>query len=300
MDGLILAGPTASGKTALAVVLARLCDGVVINADSMQVYADLQRLSARPTTAEMQGVPHYLFGHVDGSGRYSVGRWLQDVRSILPEVAGKLPIFCGGTGMYIKALSTGFTDIPEIPTSVKAQVADEYQALGHGAFTSALVQRTPQALAHVVQAPDRQRLLRAAEVMYATGKPLSEWHQHMSAPILKQPHHLVLLPDRVALYARINRRCTAMMTTARAEVVALLARNLSTGLPIMRCLGVEVLGAVQQGRVQESVALRDFARKTQHYAKRQFTWLRHQIQADPVEDDFGDTLPDITLPDLIR
>ena len=290
MSAIILAGPTASGKTALAVALAMQHDAVVVNADSMQVYRDLQHLSARPEQSEMQGVPHFLFGHVDGAETYSVGRWLQDVMALRAEYPRRHMIFCGGTGMYLKALREGFTDTPEIPQTIKAEVLDDHQRMGHEVFVAHLLRQEPKSFAHIAQAPDVHRTLRAAEVLYATGKPLVYWHQeHHTEAMVPDAHLMALVPDRAALYQRIDARCQQMLPTALDEVAALCARKLPSTQPIMRCIGVSVLDRLIAGEIEHDAALEDFARETRRYAKRQLTWLRHQMRPDQVIADFGES-----------
>ena len=286
---IILAGPTASGKTALAVALAQQHDAIVINADSIQVYRDLEHLSARPSLDEMQGVPHFLFGHIDGAEPYSVGRWLQEVAALRAQYPMRKMIFCGGTGMYLKALREGFTDTPEIPQTIRTQVLGDYQRMGHDAFVAYLCVREPKALAHFEQAPDYQRVLRAAEVVYATKKPLVYWHrEHQTQAMYPDAHQIALLPERTELYGRIDRRCRQMLPDALDEVAALCARNLPQTQSIMRCIGVSILAQVLAGELDQETALQEFARDTRRYAKRQITWLKHQMHPDQIIMDFGD------------
>ncbi len=288
MQDIILAGPTASGKTALAVALAQQHDAVVVNADSMQVYGDLQHLSARPDPEEMQDVPHFLFGHIDGAESYSVGRWLQEVKILREDYPETKMIFCGGTGMYLKALVEGFTDVPDIPSTVRAEVTDAYQQMGHEAFVADLIKRESEAFAHIEQVPDYQRTIRAAEVIYATHKPLVYWHrEHHIKPLLPDAYQIALQPERAKLYARIDARCSQMLPLALEEVEVLCRRNLPQTQPIMRCIGVATLAQVLDGTLLEESALELFSRDTRRYAKRQMTWLKHQMQPDCIETEFG-------------
>ena len=291
MRDIILAGPTASGKTALAVALAIKHDAVVVNADSMQVYRDLHYLSARPSLEEMQDVPHFLFGHVDGTEAYSVGRWLQEVAALRVEYPKRTMIFCGGTGLYLKALRAGFTDTPDIPKAIRAEVLSDYRRMTHDGFVAYLCRREPKSLAHIVQKPDYQRVLRAAEVVYATGKPLVYWHlEHHTKAIVPDAHLMALLPDRAELYARINARCRQILPKALDEVSALYLRNIPESQTIMGCIGLKTLMKFIAEDITYDVALEEFSRDTRRYAKRQMTWLRHQMQADQIIAGFGEQI----------
>lgn len=287
IKGVILAGPTASGKTALAVRLAQALNGVVVNADSMQVYSDLQHLSARPTVEEMQGVPHLLFGHIAAEQHYSVGRWLQDVESVLDDLQGRWVIFCGGTGLYFRALQEGLINTPEIPHEVKEEVSRLYVEQGHEGFLRLCKERHADSFAHLGFF-DRQRVLRAAEVVFATGEPLSAWQDRQSSPLLPDAHRVVLLPPREELYRRIDDRSESIFSLAESEAAKLFARALPQDLPIMGCLGLREMRALQEGVLSRSEACAKLAQSTRQYAKRQQTWLRHQMSREHEVAGFGE------------
>ncbi len=292
----LIAGPTASGKSDLAVQLALALKGdgkqaVVINADSAQVYADLQILSARPTEEEMRGVPHCLFGSWDAAQACSAADWAAAAKREIENahLAGSVPILVGGTGMYIRTLLEGIAPIPAIDSEIRADVrALEAQAL------YAAVEREDPIAAKKLNAGDTQRLARALEVVRTTGKPLHQWQLEKTGGIAGSVTlaPLVLMPDRDWLYERCERRFLQMMDTgAVQEVERLLARNLPEDLPAMRAIGVpEIAGYLRGERTrEEAMALGQQA--TRNYAKRQFTWLRHQ----PPEDWTRAALEDVNL-----
>ena len=215
---LCLAGPTASGKSAWAVRLAKTYDGEIINADSMQVYADLQILSARPALDEMEGVPHHLFGHIDGSVRYSVGAWLREVMPVIDDciTRGKTPILVGGTGLYFKALTVGLAVVPE-PNHDAVKAADDFLAKGIDVLRRKAEQLDPVAAARVL-GDDPQRLLRIVPVGLGTGKPLSVWQSETKPAVLPSAWTgAILLPERAALYGCINQRFTGSHTPGLAS-----------------------------------------------------------------------------------
>ena len=288
---LLIQGPTASGKSLLAVRLAAMLDAWVVNVDSMQVYADLEVLTARPSKAQQEGVPHYLYGHVDGAERYGVGQWLVAVQQILADAARaqRRVIFCGGTGLYARALEHGLVDTPVITPSIRAEVQADYQRLGHDGMITHVLKRHPDALAHGPVVVDRQRLIRAAEVLYQTGKAMIAWHGHMSPPLIPKLMRLVVCPQREVLYTRINQRCHDMIDASCPEVTRLLARHLAVDLPLMRAIGVKTLAAYIANEIDHAAAHAEMALLTRRYAKRQLTWLRHQVCADMTNDDVINT-----------
>jgi tRNA dimethylallyltransferase len=278
---LLIAGPTASGKTALAIQLAQETGAVVVNADSMQVYRDLEILSARPSEVERRGARHLLFGMVDAAENFSVGRWLEAARLVLArtEAEGRGVIFCGGTGLYFKALTQGLSDIPGVPEEVRAQTRAELAGLAPHEIYRRLREVDPTTAARL-KPSDPQRLTRALEVFRATGRPLASFQDAREAPSLAPGtwRGAFLGVERDALYARINRRFEAMMAAgALDEVRALRARGLDPALPAMRAHGVPGLIAYLNGEVSLEEAIARGQADTRHYAKRQFTWARHQL-----------------------
>lgn len=286
---LIVAGPTASGKSACAAAIAREFDGVVINADSMQVYRDLSIITARPPEAEMQAVPHRLYGVLDGADLCSAARWrdlaLSEIRDALAR--GKLPILCGGTGLYIRALTEGLSDIPDIPDTVRDAVRDRGDRLGSAALHAELAGRDP-VMAARLNPGDSQRVARALEVVLATGRSLADWQGRPGdgSPDGLRFLTIALLPPRQQLYDTINDRFRHMMDIGAVdEVRDLMARNLDPRLPVMKALGVPEVMAHLRGEMSLATALETGATKTRQYAKRQMTWLKRQIIIDKLENE---------------
>jgi tRNA dimethylallyltransferase len=277
----LIAGPTASGKSALALGLARRLDGVVVNADSMQVYRDLRVITARPNADEEASAPHSLYGHVDAAENYSVGRWLADVQPVLAEIqaSGRVPIVVGGTGLYFKALTRGLAAVPPIPPEIRTAVRDRAARLGPAALHVELAARDPAAAARLAPA-DRVRIARALEVLEATGRSLIEWHGTGMPALLNDAEtaKLFLDPDRAELNGRIDARFEAMLAAgALDEVRALDARGLDPLLPAMKAHGVPWLRRWLRGEIPLERASEGGRRDTRHYAKRQLTWFRHQL-----------------------
>lgn len=278
---ILIAGPTASGKSALAVRIARRIGGVVINADSMQVYRDLRILTARPTPEEEASVRHALFGHVDAAVNYSVGRWLEDLRVLLDALAreGATPVIAGGTGMYFKAALHGLSDIPQVPDELRAKVRAEAEGLAPERLHERLSERDPQTAARL-RPTDPQRILRALEVLEATGRPLASFQGARSAPLLDETAcpAFFLDPPRAELYARINERFDHMLERgALDEVRAMGARGLEPALPAMRAHGAPHLLRFLRGELSLEEAAARGKLDTRHYAKRQQTFARHQL-----------------------
>jgi len=280
IGAVLIAGPTASGKSALGIRLAQALDGVVVNADSMQVYRDLRVLTARPTPAEETLVPHRLYGHVDAAVNFSVGRYVADATALLEELKGrKLPIFVGGTGLYFKALTEGLSDIPPVPEEVREAVRRESDGLETPELHRLLMERDPET-GRTLRPSDRLRVQRALELFAATGRPLVSFHGARqpgplaSVPVVK----LFLAPEREELRQRIDARFLAMMEGgALEEVRALGERNLDPMLPAMRAHGVPGLLAYLRGEISREEAIARGQGDTRRYAKRQFTWFRHQL-----------------------
>ena len=280
---ILIAGPTASGKSALAARLAARHNGVVVNADSMQVYRDLRILTARPREEEEQRVPHALYGHVSGAVPYSVGSWLRDVQAVLEDCrrVGLLPIVTGGTGLYFKALVEGLAPIPLIPQPIRDHWRAEAIRLGAAGLHSLLSRSDPDTAA-MLKVSDTQRLTRAMEVWEATGKGLAAWQQQPGVPLV--PVHealrLVVTVDREALHARADARFDQMMAEgAWDEVRGLAALGYSAELPVMRALGVAPLIAALLGQLEFGAAVSLSKRDTRQYIKRQETWLRRNMMS---------------------
>ena len=281
MRAILIAGPTASGKSAVALGLARATGGVVINADSMQVYADLRILTARPSPADEAAAEHRLYGHVDGAVNYSVGRWLDDFSALMAELdrAGRLAIVVGGTGMYFKAVTQGLSDIPRTPDDVRARVRAQAEGVAPAELHARLAARDPQTAARL-RPTDPQRILRALEVLEATGKPLADFQGARTAPILAEGswRGFFLAPERDVVRAAIDGRFLTMIENGALEEVArLAARNLDPALPIMRAHGAPALMAFLRDEITLQEAIARGQADTRAYAKRQFTFARHQL-----------------------
>ena len=277
----LIAGPTASGKSVLALAVAERLGGIVLNADSMQVYGDLAILTARPTVAEMAEVPHGLYGHVDADTDYSVGRWLEDAKSALrdAQAAGRLPVVVGGTGLYFRALTQGLADIPAIPEAVRAEVRGAAEALDSPALHAHLAAVDPSSAARL-KVNDRQRVLRALEVIHATGRSLTDWQRDAQPPVLDADRcvKIVLEVDRDLLRQRIDARFEAMMAAgALEEVRALAARNLAPDRTVLKAHGAPALTRYLKGEMSLADAIAEGQSDTRRYAKRQATFFRHQM-----------------------
>ena len=277
----LIAGPTASGKSALALELAQRTGGVVINTNSMQVYRDLRIITARPTMEEEARVPHRLYGHVDAAVNFSAGAWVADAAKMLTEARAqnRLPIFTGGSGLYFKALTRGLSAVPPIPPEVREGVRARLERGGVEALHAELALRDP-ASAERLKPRDRTRIARALEVVEATGRPLPDWHREGLPPLLPPGEFsaVFLSPEREKLYARIDARFGAMLAAgALEEVAALAARHLDPLLPAMKAHGVPALIRHLKGEITLEEAAEIGRADTRHYAKRQFTWFRHQL-----------------------
>jgi tRNA dimethylallyltransferase len=278
---ILIHGPTASGKSALAIEVARRLGGEVINADSMQVYRDVQVISARPTDDEMAGVPHNLFGYVDAGTRYSTGDWLEAARAVIKKLArqNKRAVFVGGTGLYLLALTQGLSDIPPVPDEIRAEVKAVSDAEGAEGLRTRLAPHDPE-LAERLGTGDKQRLARAYEVWLATGRSLSDFQSERQPPVLEPGEWtgFALTPARGALYKKIDRRFEGMlMQGAMNEARALVARGLDPELPVMKACGMPWLTAFARGEMSAEAAAENAKRDTRRYAKRQFTWIGRQF-----------------------
>lgn len=277
----VFAGPTASGKSAAALAAAREFGGVVINADSMQVYRELAILTARPDAAATAGAPHRLYGAVPARASCSAARWRQMALAEIDaaQAAGKLPILAGGTGLYLEVLTKGLAPVPEIPAAVRAEARRLIAAEGAAALHARLARIDPAAAA-ALRPSDRQRLVRAWEVMTATGKSLLEWRRAAAPAAADAPALLtfLFLPPRDELYAAGDRRFVAMIESgAIAEVKALLALGLGSDLPAMKAVGVREIAAYLRGEIDRMRMLALGRQATRRYAKRQYTWFRHRM-----------------------
>lgn len=277
----LIAGPTASGKSALALEFAQKTGGVIINADSMQVYRDLYILTARPTSEEERQVPHRLYGYVDAGVNFSAGAWVSDAAKALAEAReqGRLPIFVGGSGLYFKALTRGLSAVPPIPSAIRESVRMRLARDGVEVLHAELARRD-RISAELLKPRDRSRIARALEVIEATGRSLTDWHREGLPPLLPPGtfRALFLTPDRDSLYARIDARFDAMLHAGALEEVArLAARKLDPLLPAMKAHGVPALISHLAGNVALEEATAIGKADTRHYAKRQFTWFRHQL-----------------------
>lgn len=277
----LIAGPTASGKSALALELAQATGGIVINADSMQVYRDLHVITARPSTAEEAHVSHRLYGHIDAAVNWSAGRWVTDATAALSEARAqnRLPIFTGGSGLYFKALTRGLSAVPPVPAEIREGIRARLERNGVEALHAELSERDPDSAGRL-KPRDRSRIARALEVIEATGRSLTDWHRDGLPPLLPpgQFSAVFLAPERDALYARIDARFDAMLAAgALDEVARLRARRLDPSLPAMKAHGVPALLRHLAGEITLGEAAEIGRADTRHYAKRQFTWFRHQL-----------------------
>ena len=285
---LVIAGPTGAGKSRLALELAAAHRGMIINADSMQVYRELRVLTARPSAEDMARVPHRLYGTISASEPCSAARWRRLALAAIEEAhgEGRLPILVGGTGLYLKALFEGLAEIPLIPPAVRTTARTRYGMLGGEAFRAELARRDPESAARLVPG-DTQRLVRAWEVVEATGRTLPEWQRQARAK--GDGHHyrtVLLAPPRAPLYAACNARFDTMMASgALDEVRALLALGFDPALPAMKSLGVRELARHLGGEWSLEQAVAKARQATRNYAKRQATWFRHQFAADLVLEE---------------
>ena len=275
---IVVAGPTASGKSALALALADSLGGVIINADSMQCYRDLRILTARPDAAAEQQVPHRLYGFLDASERGSAAQWrtLALTEIAAATSAGRLPILVGGTGLYLRALEKGLAPIPEIPGEIRSEAVELHRKLGGAVFRERLARLDPAA-ARRLSPGDKQRLIRAFEVARATGIPISQWHhRRISQPGLRIGT-ILLVPPRKRLYAACDTRFARMVEGGAVDEAArIAARGLDPDLPAMKALGLPELLSHLRGEMPLDAAINAAQRATRRYAKRQMTWFRHQ------------------------
>jgi tRNA dimethylallyltransferase len=280
-DAILIAGPTASGKSALALELAERRGGVIVNTDSMQGYSVLDVLTARPTAAEQARVPHLLYGHVHPAKPYSTGAWLRDVTRLIDEGAfsARRPIFVGGTGLYFRALAEGISEMPEIPTVVRERW--RYELAEHGsAKLHRILMREDSAAAMTLRPTDSQRIVRALEVLEASGRSILAWQAARGRPLIDRAtaRFFVIEPERAALVERIEARFDRMLDKgALEEVRSLAALDLDPALPAVKAIGVRELQAALAGEMSFEEAILRAKIATRQYAKRQATWFRHQL-----------------------
>ena len=280
-DAILITGPTASGKSALALELAKQHGSAIINADSMQVYDTLRVLTARPSEAEMAGVPHHLYGHVPAGAAYSTGDWLREVAALIADMKtrGVMPIIVGGTGLYFKALTGGLSDMPGIPEEIRNHLRRRLAEEGAASLHNELGIRDPDMAARL-NLLDGQRIVRALEVLEVTGRSISSF-QGQTGPMIVDPagaRKIVVLPDRKILHDRINRRFEKMFDIgAVEEVEALLALDLSPETPVMKAIGVSQIAAMLRGEMTRAEVIEKASAATRQYAKRQMTWFRNQM-----------------------
>jgi tRNA dimethylallyltransferase len=280
---ILIAGPTASGKSAAALALAEQHGGVIINADSMQVYSDLRILSARPTDEDEALAPHALYGFVPAANAYSVGQWLGDVKGAMADAArqGRMPIITGGTGLYFKALLEGLSPVPDIPDDIRGHWRELAREKDAEDLHSLLRARDPQMAARL-RPSDPQRVIRALEVLDATGRSLAEWQSEPGEPLLREEQvvRVFVEPPRETLYERIDKRFDTMLEEgALEEVKSLAEQKLDSGLPAMRALGVKSLLALLNGDIERDEAIDRAKTETRRYAKRQLTWAKSNMIA---------------------
>lgn len=279
---LILGGPTASGKSYLANVIAKKYDGVIINADAMQVYREIPIITAQPTKEEQATIPHALYGVLSVHETCSATKWLAMAKDAIDTAhrAGKLPIVVGGTGLYLKTLMEGLSPIPDIAPEIRKHVRQQCRDMGNVAFHALLMSQDP-IMAERLPVGDTQRIIRAMEVIEQTGKSLAEWQALPPTPLYSPDcfHTLFIHPEREILYRNCNARFISMTEQgALDEIEVLDALALDTGLPAMKALGVPELLSFLHGEYSQEEAITKAQQSTRHYAKRQVTWFRHQLK----------------------
>ncbi|WP_354491583.1 tRNA (adenosine(37)-N6)-dimethylallyltransferase MiaA [Mesorhizobium robiniae] len=291
-NAILIAGPTASGKSALALDLAERKGGVIVNTDSMQGYSVLDVLTARPTAAELARVPHYLYGHVHPSTAYSTGAWLRDVTKLIDEGTffERPVIFVGGTGLYFRALVEGISEMPDIPQQVRDRWRYELQEQG-AAKLHRILMREDSAAGMMLKPTDGQRIVRALEVLDASGRSILKWQAARGRSLIDRDsaRFLVIEPDRAALVERIGARFDRMLEKgALDEVKQLTSLGLDPDLPAMKAIGVRELQAAMAGELSFPEAIERAKIATRQYAKRQATWFRHQLGPEWVRQRPGD------------
>ncbi|BCH16069.1 tRNA dimethylallyltransferase [Mesorhizobium sp. L-2-11] len=291
-NAILIAGPTASGKSALALDLAERDGGVIVNTDSMQVYSVLDVLTARPTAAELARVPHFLYGHVHPSTAYSTGAWLRDLMKLIDDgtFVERPVIFVGGTGLYFRALAEGISEMPDIPQSIRDRWRYELQEQGAAKLHRILL-REDSAAGMMLKPTDGQRIVRALEVLDASGRSILEWQAARGRPLIDRvsTRFLVIEPDRAELVKRIEARFDRMLEKGAIDEVRRLAElGLDPDLPAMKAIGVRELRAAMAGELSFPEAIERAKIATRQYAKRQATWFRHQLGPEWLRLRLGD------------
>jgi tRNA dimethylallyltransferase len=279
-----IAGPTASGKSALAVKLAQLHDGEIINVDSMQIYDTLDVITARPSADELSSVPHHLYGHIQPGTEYSTGHWYDEVRKTISNITSraKIPVFVGGTGLYFKALNGGLSKIPPIPDDIRSKWRQKLEQEGISVLYDELRKQDPE-LAQELKPNDKQRISRALEVFETTGQSIRKFQHQTGAPLIDTKHSkkIILMPERPILHDRIKTRFHKMMNEgAIDEVKNILAANINPNHTSIKAIGVREISRYLDGDISLDDAIELSVIATRQYAKRQSTWFRNQLGAD--------------------
>lgn len=278
-NAVLIAGPTASGKSALALELAERLGGTIVNADSMQVYSVLDVLTARPRGADLARAPHRLYGHVHPGTAYSTGAWLRDVGGIAVELERRPAIFTGGTGLYFRALTEGLSEMPAVSAAIRERWRERLATEGPDALHRLLGERDPEGAASL-RPTDGQRIVRALEVLEASGRSIRAWQAERGRPIIDRAtaRFFVVEPDRADLVRRIEDRFDRMVEDGVLdEVRAFTALGLDPSLPATKAIGLRELGAALSGQIGLREAIDRAKAATRQYAKRQSTWFRHQL-----------------------
>lgn len=279
IDAVLIAGPTASGKSAAALALAEAIGGSLVNCDSMQVYRELRILTARPPDEDMARAPHHLYGHVSVTERYSAGRYLSEAAEALAKVRAdcRVPIFVGGTGLYFSVLTEGLSEIPQVPPHIHEALRNKLLLEGNDAFYAQLKLRDPETAAQL-RASDPQRMLRAMEVLEATGRSLASWQKESGEPMLKglRLARFVLDPPRVILHPRIVERYKKMVEQGVLEEARAIA-GLDGTLPAAKTLGLREMWEFDEGKLTAEQVEEAIVIGTRQYAKRQTTWFRNKM-----------------------
>ena len=277
-DIILIAGPTASGKTSAAIELAQTSDAVIINADSMQVYEDLRIVSARPSDEEIAQAPHFLFGHMSGKQTYSVAHWLEDVRPLMDRflLQKRKMIFVGGTGLYFNALVDGLSPMPDIDEDIR----QKFRTMDD-ASSQELHRMLDEKAAKELRPSDRQRIIRALEVYQATGKSIIDWQAEKGdglIPVTVSVKKYLIMPERASIHERINMRFDKMVEEgALQEIETLLDKNFAPTVPVMKAIGVPQLSAHLNGEIPLDEAIEKSKAATRQYAKRQSTWFNNSF-----------------------